>query len=209
YASDAKIDLLIIDGAGGGTGMSPWRMMNEWGIPTVYLESLTYQYCEILSKKGKFIPTIAIAGGFCFEDQIFKGLALGAPYVKLIAMGRAPITAAMVGKTIGKLIKEGKIPQEYKEFGDTIEQIFIASADLKKRFGKDFDKIPPSAIGLYTYFDRLATGLKQFMAGARKFSLKYISRDDIFALTKEASEVSGIPYVMDLDKEQAEKMLLE
>jgi len=31
YASKAKIDLLTVDGAGGGTGISPWRMMNEWG----------------------------------------------------------------------------------------------------------------------------------------------------------------------------------
>jgi len=29
YASKAEIDLLTVDGAGGGTGMSPWRMMNE------------------------------------------------------------------------------------------------------------------------------------------------------------------------------------
>jgi glutamate synthase domain-containing protein 2 len=31
-ASEARVDLLTVDGAGGGTGMSPWRMMNEWGI---------------------------------------------------------------------------------------------------------------------------------------------------------------------------------
>jgi signal transduction histidine kinase len=30
-----ELDLLTVDGAGGGTGMSPWRMMNEWGIPPV------------------------------------------------------------------------------------------------------------------------------------------------------------------------------
>ena len=50
YASEAKIDLLTIDGAGGGTGMSPWRMMNEWGIPTIYLQSLMYQYARILEE---------------------------------------------------------------------------------------------------------------------------------------------------------------
>lgn len=33
FSSLAKIDLLTVDGAGGGTGMSPWRMMNEWGCP--------------------------------------------------------------------------------------------------------------------------------------------------------------------------------
>ncbi|OGL46655.1 MAG: glutamate synthase, partial [Candidatus Schekmanbacteria bacterium RBG_13_48_7] len=32
FSSKYKIDLLTVDGAGGGTGMSPWRMMNEWGI---------------------------------------------------------------------------------------------------------------------------------------------------------------------------------
>ena len=51
------------------------------------------------------------------------------------------------------------------------------------------------------------TGLKQLMAGERKFALKYISRDDIFALTREASEVSGISYVMDADKEEMDKIL--
>ncbi len=40
YASKYKIDLLTVDGAGGGTGMSPWRMMNEWGVPPVELHSL-------------------------------------------------------------------------------------------------------------------------------------------------------------------------
>ena len=40
FSSVAKIDYLTIDGAGGGTGMSPWRMMNEWGMPGVELWSL-------------------------------------------------------------------------------------------------------------------------------------------------------------------------
>ncbi len=52
YGSEAKIDLLTIDGAPGGTGMSPWPMMNEWGIPTIYLQSMAYQFAEILSKRG-------------------------------------------------------------------------------------------------------------------------------------------------------------
>ena len=77
FASKAKIDLLTIDGAGGGTGMSPWRMMNEWGVPTVYLECLTYEMCQTLKAKGEYIPPIAIAGGLSLEDHIFKALALG------------------------------------------------------------------------------------------------------------------------------------
>jgi hypothetical protein len=45
------------------------------------------------------------------------------------------------------------------------------------------------------------------MAGSRKFALEYLARDDIAALTPEASEISGIKYVMDLDKSKAEEIL--
>jgi glutamate synthase domain-containing protein 2 len=84
FGSKAEIDLLTVDAAGGGTGMSPWRMMNEWGIPTVYLESLLYQYLQQLEKKGAYIPCCAMAGGLSLEDHIFKAIALGAPYIKAI-----------------------------------------------------------------------------------------------------------------------------
>jgi len=206
-ASEGKIDLLIVDGAGGGTGMSPWRMMNEWGIPTLYLESLTYKYAKILKDKGKYVPPIAMAGGFVLEDQIFKGLALGAPFVKLVAMGRSTLAAAMVGKNIGQMIKEGKVPQDYKVYGSDIEEIFSAVADLRKIYGDDWKKIPPSALGVYAYFDRLATGLKELMAGARKFSIDYIDRSDLICLTEEASKVTGLPYVMEMDQEESLKIL--
>ena len=79
FSSRYKIDLLTVDGAGGGTGMSPWRMMNEWGVPPVELHSLLYQYARRLADKGEKLPALAVGGGFAFEDQIFKGLALGAP----------------------------------------------------------------------------------------------------------------------------------
>jgi len=45
------------------------------------------------------------------------------------------------------------------------------------------------------------------MAGARKFGLKYISRNDLCSLTKKAAEISDIPYVMDSDQEEVDKIL--
>ena len=110
FATKYKLELLTVDGAGGGTGMSPWRMMNEWGVPPVELHSLMYQYAKRLADKGMKVPPLVPAGGFTFEDQIFKGLALGAPFTKLVGMARAPIAAAMVGKTIGRTINDNQIP---------------------------------------------------------------------------------------------------
>lgn len=183
-------------------------MMNEWGIPTVQLECLLYRCLKKLDQKGAFIPSCAIAGGVALEDQIFKAFALGAPYIKTICMGRATMTATMVGNTVGQMIISGDVlPTDLSKYGETIEQTFASSATLKKKLGKDFDKLPPGAIGMYTYYDRLSTGLKQFMSGARKFALKHISRDDIFALTPEASNISGVSYVMDADRAEVDKIL--
>jgi glutamate synthase domain-containing protein 2 len=206
-ASDGKIDLLTVDGAGGGTGMSPWRMMNEWGIPTVQIECLLYQFMRRLTEKGASIPTCAIAGGISLEDHVFKALALGAPYIKAICLGRASMTAAMVGNTVGAMIKKGKIPSDLAKYGTDVEHLFVLAAKLKERFGKDFQRIPTGAIGMITYFDRLNAGLQQIMAGARKFALKYITRDDLAALTRHAAETSGIPYVMDADREEVDRIL--
>ncbi|MBN2441284.1 MAG: FMN-binding glutamate synthase family protein [Spirochaetales bacterium] len=207
FASKYNLDLLTVDGAGGGTGMSPWRMMNEWGVPPVELHSMLYEYARRLSAKGSYVPPLAVGGGFIFEDQIFKGLAMGAPFVNLIGMARAPIAAAMVGKTIGKTIQEQQIPVYIERFGSSRDEIFITARVLRKKLGNEaFEELPTGAIGLFTYYERLAQGLRQLMAGSRKFALKHISRDDIAALTPEAARISGIQYIMDVDKEEVEKI---
>jgi len=207
FASDAEIDLLTIDGAGGGTGMSPWRMMNEWGIPTIYLEALAYKFAEELRARGKYVPDLAIAGGFSLEDHIFKAIAMGAPFVKAVCMGRSTMIPAMVGKNIGRWIHEDKIPPEIKKYGDSVEKIFVSAETLKAKYGKAFKKIPTGAMGIYTFCDRLQLGLQQLMAGARKFAIQYIDRSDLVSLTKEATEVTGIPYVMESDMEEARRIL--
>ena len=140
-------------------------------------------------------------------DHIFKGFAIGAPYVKLIGMARGHLAAAMVGKTIGNKLYSGEMPVYVGRFGRTKEEIFITTPELRTKFGKKFNDIPAGALGVYTYSERLAQGLKQLMTGARKFTLNHITRDDIAALTKETADISGIQYIMDVDKKEVEKIL--
>ncbi len=208
WSSKYKIDLLTVDGAGGGTGMSPWRMMNEWGVPPVELHSLLYGYAKQLADRKQYVPPLAVAGGFTFEDQIFKGLAMGAPFVKLVGMARGPIAAVMVGKTIGRTIDQGVIPVYVERFGTTKDEIFVTAADLRRELGDaEFERLPTGAIGLYTYYERLAQGLRQLMAGSRKFACQYIDRGDLAALTQDAARISGIEYILDVDKKEAEAIL--
>lgn len=180
-------------------------MMNEWGIPTVYLECLLYDYLSRLEKKGAYIPSCAIAGGIALEDQVFKAIALGAPFIKAVCLGRATLTAVTVAKANAeKLRKEHENAEPYER---ALMQTFVNVAQLKAKYGKDFARIPPAAIGMYNYYERLTTGLQQLMAGARKFRLDLIKRDDLMALTREAAEISGISYVMDAEKEEVDKIL--
>ncbi|MDR2480150.1 MAG: FMN-binding glutamate synthase family protein [Treponema sp.] len=208
YCSDAKIDLLTIDGASGGTGMSPWRMMEEWGIPSIYLHGAAYEYASILAAKGRRVPDLAFAGGFSTEDHVFKALALGAPYIKAVCMGRALMIPGMVGKNIAQWIKDGSLPKTISDFGSTPEEIFVCYEKVKDIVGAaEIKNIPLGAIGIYSYADKIKVGLQQLMAGARRFNVGVINRQDLMSLTEECARVTGIPYLMSCYREEALKIL--
>jgi len=208
WSSKAKIDLLTIDGAGGGTGMSPWRMMEEWGMPSLYLHAASYEFCKKLTDNGERVPDIAFAGGFSSEDGVFKALALGAPFVKAVCMGRALMIPGMVGKNIAKWIEEDDLPKTVHEFGTTPEEIFVCYEEVLNILGKDeMKKIPLGALGIYSYGQKIKVGLQQLMAGARCFNLASITRNEIMSLTEECAKVTGIPYLMDAYRQEAEAIL--
>ncbi|MFC1968241.1 FMN-binding glutamate synthase family protein [Chloroflexota bacterium] len=208
WGSKAKIDLLTIDGAPGGTGMSPWRMMEEWGMPSLYLHAAAYEFCQRLADKGERVPDIAFAGGFSSEDGVFKALALGAPFAKAVCMGRALMIPGMVGKNIQQWLKDGKLPNTVGQFGSTPEEIFVNYEAVKDVVGADEMKnIPLGAVGIYSYTDKIKVGLQQLMAGARCFSIPAISRRDLMSLTEECAKVTGIPYLMEAYRQEALEIL--
>ena len=89
-----------------------------------------------------------------------------------------------------------------------MDEIFVCYEDLVAKYGKDTVKeMPLGAIGIYTFADKLKVGLQQLMAGSRNFKVSTISRDDVVSLTPEAAQVSGIPYVMDAYRQQAEEII--
>ncbi|MBN1829131.1 MAG: hypothetical protein JW884_08295 [Deltaproteobacteria bacterium] len=128
--------------------------------------------------------------------------------MKLVGMARGPLAAAMVGKTIGRKIEENQAPVYIERFGRAKEDIFVTASSLRNEIGgEEFEKIPAGALGIYTYYERLAQGLRQIMAGSRKFSLDHISRTDLAALTPQAAQISGIKYIMDMDQEESMAIL--
>ncbi len=218
FASEAGCDLLTMDGSGGGTGMSPWNMMQSWGVPSIFLHSKAYEYASILAAKGEKVVDMSFAGGFALEDSIFKGLALGAPYTKLICMGRGIMIPGFVGANIEGALNPDrkekvfgnwdKLPKTVTDIGTKPVEIFASYFDLQKKVGKkEMENIPYGAIAFYTLADKLAAGLQQLMAGARKFSLDKIARADLFSGNRETEKETGIPHVSDINDEAAKKIL--
>lgn len=114
---------LTIDGHGGGTGMSPWTIMNEVGLPSIY----------VFSKDFKANFDILLAGGFVCGADVVKALMLGANGV---AMGRAFLIAAQQGS------------EAIKNFANALkEEIQMICAtqrvdDVKKIIGKKQNLFP-------------------------------------------------------------------
>lgn len=212
WCSKYGVDVLTIDAAGGGTGMSPWRMMNEWGTPAIETFTKAWQYASRLAQAGKHVPDMAFAGGFTMEDHIFKGLALGAPFVKAIGMARGPLTACTAANALWYRIGAETDQKLVERFGRTKEEVFFGAIRLLPILGeKRFDQLPAGGLGLYTYLMRIEQGLRQLMAGARKFLFDNPKtrpdRNNLVALTPEAAAISGIPEVCDHDSEEAERLL--
>ena len=218
YAAEAKLDLLTIDGAGGGTGMSPWNMMDHWGVPSLHLHAKAYEYAQILASKKVEVPAMSFAGGFAREDHIFKAVALGSPFTKLVCMGRAPMIPGYLGSNIEGVFHPDRkeklsafwdeLPPAVKEVGSKPEEIFAGWESVKDKVGADEMKnVPFGAIAMYGYADKLACGLQQFMAGARKFNLNEIARDDLMSANRETEAITGITYMTEAMDESAKKIL--
>ena len=219
FATEAKLDLLTIDGSGGGTGMSPWNMMESWGVPSIFLHSKAYEYGQILKDQGYDVVDMAFAGGLAREDHIFKALALGAPFTKLVCMGRALMIPAFLGANIESVIHPERrerlngnwdaLPKHIvDEFGTSPEEIFAGYFEVKEKVGADAMKdIPYGAIGVWTLADKLTAGLQQLMAGARKFSIDQLSRNDLFAANRETEKETGISFLTEVGDDIAKEIL--
>ncbi len=187
--SKAQVDMITFDGAGGGTGYSPCKMMNEWGLPTILLEDAVCTIVEKLKTEGYYIPAITITGGFSSEDQVFKSLAFGNGAVTSIGLCRASMAAAMTGKSIGERIKKDNVPKNIKKYGNTIDEIYGDLADLRAIYGKKADEFSLGAVGVFSYLNKIAFGVKHFAALNRKFNISYLDKSNLIPLTREAKDL--------------------
>jgi len=137
-----------------------------------------------------------------------------------VCMGRALMIPAYLGSNIEGVLNPSakakvsgswdKLPASVAEFGATAEELFAGYYDLQKKVGKDeMKKVPLGAVAFWTLADKLAAGLQQLMAGTRRFSLKAITREDIFSANRQTEKETGVPFITDAADDKAKKILKE
>ena len=79
---------------------------------------------------------------------------------------------------------------------------------ITEEFGaEEMKNIPLGAIAVWTLSDKLTAGLQQLMAGARKFRIADISRNDLFAANRETEKETGIKFMTDVNDDIAKEIL--
>ncbi|MFH1752045.1 MAG: alpha-hydroxy-acid oxidizing protein [archaeon] len=113
------VTCLTVDGFEGGTGMSPWSIMNETSLPSATIMGL-------IEKKPSF--DILLAGGLNHGVDVVKSMMLGASGFSL---GRAFLIAANVKKSLGVKNYVNAIKEESQMFCAT--QRISSISQLKKK----------------------------------------------------------------------------
>ncbi|NMA93807.1 MAG: FMN-binding glutamate synthase family protein [Clostridiales bacterium] len=185
----AEVDMITFDGAGGGSGYSPCKMMNEWGLPTIVMEDVVCREAALIKERGEWLPAITITGGFSSEDQVFKSLAYGNGLVDAVGISRAAMAAAMSGKQIGTMLQKGQVPKHVEKYGDSVETVFWDLPELRALYGKEADSFSPGAIGVFSYLNKINFGLKHFAALNRKFDLALLNQRDLIPLTRDVKDL--------------------
>jgi glutamate synthase domain-containing protein 2 len=94
-----RLEAVVVDGYGGGTGMSPWQIMNEFSLPSACI--LSY------FKKLRF--DLIVTGGYTDGIDVAKAMMMGADGV---AMGRAFLIASNLINFVELDEKQKKLPKE-------------------------------------------------------------------------------------------------
>ena len=72
-----------------------------------------------------------------------------------------------------------------------ISLALIVLPDLRALYGKQANAFSTGAIGVFSYLNRIAFGLKHFGALNRKFDVGLFDRSDLLPLTEQARQLLG------------------
>ena len=176
-ASDVKIaakggaDIVVVDGMQGGTGAGPNVIMEDSGIPT--LASVVEADKALREVNLREDVNLVIAGGIRSGADVAKAMALGADAVYIA-------TAALI--SIGC-----RVCQECYT-GNCKKGIATQSLELRHRLN-----VKQAGINVANYIKAMTEEACMLVQQAGNTHLSKLEKENLRALTLEASALTGIP----------------
>lgn len=168
-----QVDIVAIDGLQGGTGAAPEVVLENIGIPSLAAIVQAIDGVEEMGRRDDV--TLMLMGGIKDGVDAAKALALGADAV---AIG----TAAILAGTCIACVQchSNKCPTG----------ITTHKADLEERY-----LIDRNAEWIATFLRNMATEVAAITRAVGKDDCHRLAREDLRALTPEASAITGLPML--------------
>ena len=172
-AAKAGADIIVIDGMQGGTGAAPEVIKEHSGIPTI--EAIVKADDALKEVNLRSEVSLVAAGGIRSGADVAKAIALGADAVYI---GTAALIS--IGCKVCRTCSEGTCPKG------------IATQEKTLRRRLDPIRKGPQVAN---YIKAMTQEVKTLTQQAGNTDIQKLEREDLVALTMEASQLTGIPMV--------------
>ncbi|MFV0513263.1 MAG: FMN-binding glutamate synthase family protein [Jhaorihella sp.] len=185
-AAKAGADVVVVDGAEGGTGASPEMLLNHTGIPTMSAIPAAREALDEAGMTGKV--TLVAAGGIRTGTDVAKALALGADAVMI---GNAAMIAlgCNAPQYLEDYQKLGTSPGACHHCHTGLCPMGIATqdAELEKRMS-----VAAGAERVARFLTAMTMEITALAKACGKSSVHNLETEDLRALSFEASAFTGV-----------------
>jgi len=185
-AAKAGADVVVVDGAEGGTGASPELLLNHTGVPTMSAIAAAREALDEAGLSGKV--SLVAAGGIRSGTDVAKALALGADAV-MIGNGAMMALGCNSPRYQEDYEKLGTSPGACHHCHTGLCPVGIATQDpeLEKRMS-----VPAGAERVARYLTAMTMEVTALAKACGKSSVHNLEPEDMRALSFEASAFTGV-----------------
>lgn len=185
-AAKAGADVVVVDGAEGGTGASPEMLLNHTGIPTISAIRAAREALDECGMSGKV--SLVAAGGIRSGTDVAKALALGADAV-MIGNGAMMALGCNSPRYLADYERLGTSPGACHHCHTGMCPVGIATqtAELEARMN-----VSAGAERVARYLTAMTMEITALAKACGKSSVHNLEPEDLRALSFEASAFTGV-----------------